>query len=153
MNGWRSLILRIGDKSPEYGTSSDFKDHIVRFLLLSFAFSAQLILQFDYLILLTRFFHNFSGNLFWCPSSWARQLSNWDFGGKYSISDAYCCFNNSNVFNLPLLFISVSQFLTASNKRFLDNWFCHLLTTSFDLCFISVSQFLTRIDSEWIDSC
>lgn len=28
MNGWRSLILRIGDKSPEYGTSSDFKDHI-----------------------------------------------------------------------------------------------------------------------------
>jgi hypothetical protein len=31
------------------------------------------------------------------------------------------------------------------------NWFCHLLTTSFDLCSISVSQFLTRIGFEWID--
>ncbi|KAJ7959687.1 nuclear cap-binding protein subunit 1 [Quillaja saponaria] len=28
MSGWRSLLLRIGDKCPEYGTSSDFKDHI-----------------------------------------------------------------------------------------------------------------------------
>lgn len=28
MNSWRSLLLRIGDKSPEYGASSDFKDHI-----------------------------------------------------------------------------------------------------------------------------
>ncbi|XP_057437590.1 nuclear cap-binding protein subunit 1 [Lotus japonicus] len=28
MSSWRSLLLRIGDKSPEYGASSDFKDHI-----------------------------------------------------------------------------------------------------------------------------
>ncbi|CAI8613473.1 unnamed protein product [Vicia faba] len=28
MSSWRSLLLRIGDKSPEYGPSSDFKDHI-----------------------------------------------------------------------------------------------------------------------------
>ncbi|KAK4607352.1 hypothetical protein RGQ29_001259 [Quercus rubra] len=28
MSSWRDLLLRIGDKSPEYGTSSDFKDHI-----------------------------------------------------------------------------------------------------------------------------
>ncbi|XP_022988026.1 nuclear cap-binding protein subunit 1-like [Cucurbita maxima] len=28
MSSWKSLLLRIGDKSPEYGTSSDFKDHI-----------------------------------------------------------------------------------------------------------------------------
>ncbi|KAJ8770900.1 hypothetical protein K2173_022072 [Erythroxylum novogranatense] len=28
MSSWTSLLLRIGDKSPEYGTSSDFKDHI-----------------------------------------------------------------------------------------------------------------------------
>ncbi|KHN28574.1 nuclear cap-binding protein subunit 1-like [Glycine soja] len=28
MSSWRSLLLRIGDKSPEYGVSSDYKDHI-----------------------------------------------------------------------------------------------------------------------------
>ncbi|KAL5565830.1 hypothetical protein UlMin_028994 [Ulmus minor] len=28
MSSWKSLLLRIGDKGPEYGTSSDFKDHI-----------------------------------------------------------------------------------------------------------------------------
>ncbi|KAJ9164313.1 hypothetical protein P3X46_023908 [Hevea brasiliensis] len=28
MSSWRSLILRIGDKCPEYGSSSDFKEHI-----------------------------------------------------------------------------------------------------------------------------
>lgn len=28
MSSWRNLLLRIGDKSPEYGTSSDVKDHI-----------------------------------------------------------------------------------------------------------------------------
>ncbi|RZB59656.1 nuclear cap-binding protein subunit 1-like [Glycine soja] len=28
MSSWRSLLLRIGDKSPEYGPSSDYKDHI-----------------------------------------------------------------------------------------------------------------------------
>ncbi|XP_044482612.1 nuclear cap-binding protein subunit 1-like isoform X2 [Mangifera indica] len=28
MSSWKSLLLRIGDKSPEYGTSGDFKDHI-----------------------------------------------------------------------------------------------------------------------------
>ncbi|KAK7336150.1 hypothetical protein VNO77_16683 [Canavalia gladiata] len=28
MSSWRSLLLRIGDKSPEYGASSEFKDHI-----------------------------------------------------------------------------------------------------------------------------
>ncbi|KAG8653038.1 hypothetical protein MANES_06G161000v8 [Manihot esculenta] len=28
MSSWRSLVLRIGDKCPEYGTSSDFKEHI-----------------------------------------------------------------------------------------------------------------------------
>ncbi|KAI4350445.1 hypothetical protein L6164_004900 [Bauhinia variegata] len=28
MSSWKSLLLRIGDKCPEYGTSSDFKDHI-----------------------------------------------------------------------------------------------------------------------------
>ncbi|CAK9327994.1 unnamed protein product [Citrullus colocynthis] len=28
MSSWKNLLLRIGDKSPEYGTSSDFKDHI-----------------------------------------------------------------------------------------------------------------------------
>ncbi|KAJ9139749.1 hypothetical protein P3X46_030453 [Hevea brasiliensis] len=28
MSSWRSLLLRIGDKCPEYGTSSDFKEHI-----------------------------------------------------------------------------------------------------------------------------
>ncbi|KAK7395978.1 hypothetical protein VNO78_16633 [Psophocarpus tetragonolobus] len=28
MSSWRSLLLRIGDKSPEYGASSDYKDHI-----------------------------------------------------------------------------------------------------------------------------
>ncbi|XP_045793074.1 nuclear cap-binding protein subunit 1 [Trifolium pratense] len=27
-SSWRTLLLRIGDKSPEYGPSSDFKDHI-----------------------------------------------------------------------------------------------------------------------------
>ncbi|TKY62990.1 Nuclear cap-binding protein subunit 1 [Spatholobus suberectus] len=28
MSSWSSLLLRIGDKSPEYGASSDYKDHI-----------------------------------------------------------------------------------------------------------------------------
>ncbi|KAK7311299.1 hypothetical protein RJT34_09344 [Clitoria ternatea] len=28
MSSWRSLLLRIGDKSPEYGVSTEFKDHI-----------------------------------------------------------------------------------------------------------------------------
>ncbi|WJX77087.1 Nucleic acid dioxygenase ALKBH1 [Trifolium repens] len=28
ISSWRTLLLRIGDKSPEYGPSSDFKDHI-----------------------------------------------------------------------------------------------------------------------------
>ncbi|KAI4348377.1 hypothetical protein L6164_009108 [Bauhinia variegata] len=28
MSSWKSLLLRIGDKCPEYGTSSDFKEHI-----------------------------------------------------------------------------------------------------------------------------
>ncbi|KAF5730839.1 ARM repeat superfamily protein isoform 1 [Tripterygium wilfordii] len=28
MSSWKSLLLRIGDKSPEYGTSSEVKDHI-----------------------------------------------------------------------------------------------------------------------------
>ncbi|KAJ0084473.1 hypothetical protein Patl1_29476 [Pistacia atlantica] len=28
MSSWKSLLLRIGDKCPEYGTSGDFKDHI-----------------------------------------------------------------------------------------------------------------------------
>ncbi|KAJ9566411.1 hypothetical protein OSB04_002377 [Centaurea solstitialis] len=28
MSSWRSLILRIGDKSPEYGGTIDYKDHI-----------------------------------------------------------------------------------------------------------------------------
>ncbi|KAL5764671.1 hypothetical protein ACOSQ2_017265 [Xanthoceras sorbifolium] len=28
MNSWRNLLLRIGDKSPEYGATTDFKDHI-----------------------------------------------------------------------------------------------------------------------------
>ncbi|PON42191.1 Nuclear cap-binding protein subunit [Parasponia andersonii] len=28
MSSWNSLLLRIGDKSPDYPTSSDFKDHI-----------------------------------------------------------------------------------------------------------------------------
>ncbi|KAJ6309993.1 hypothetical protein OIU76_014855 [Salix suchowensis] len=28
MSSWRSLLLRIGDKCPDYGTSSDFKEHI-----------------------------------------------------------------------------------------------------------------------------
>lgn len=28
MSSWKSLLLRIGDKSPDYPTSSDFKDHI-----------------------------------------------------------------------------------------------------------------------------
>ncbi|KAL1352591.1 hypothetical protein HN51_016579 [Arachis hypogaea] len=28
MSSWRSLLLRIGDKSPEYGAAGDFKDHI-----------------------------------------------------------------------------------------------------------------------------
>ncbi|KAK9939544.1 hypothetical protein M0R45_016236 [Rubus argutus] len=28
MSGWKSLLLRIGEKSPDYGTSSDFKEHI-----------------------------------------------------------------------------------------------------------------------------
>lgn len=28
MSSWKSLLLRIGEKCPEYGTSSDFKDHI-----------------------------------------------------------------------------------------------------------------------------
>ncbi|WCJ36842.1 Nuclear cap-binding protein subunit 1 [Euphorbia peplus] len=28
MSSWRSLLLRIGEKGPEYGTSSDFKEHI-----------------------------------------------------------------------------------------------------------------------------
>ncbi|KAM7273962.1 hypothetical protein ACFE04_028626 [Oxalis oulophora] len=28
MSSWKSLLLRIGDKCPDYGTSTDFKDHI-----------------------------------------------------------------------------------------------------------------------------
>ncbi|KAJ4845961.1 Nucleic acid dioxygenase ALKBH1 [Turnera subulata] len=28
MSSWRTLLLRIGDKCPEYGNSSDFKEHI-----------------------------------------------------------------------------------------------------------------------------
>ncbi|KAG2405174.1 Nuclear cap-binding protein [Vigna angularis] len=28
MSSWKNLLLRIGDKSPEYGVSSDYKDHI-----------------------------------------------------------------------------------------------------------------------------
>ncbi|TXG72947.1 hypothetical protein EZV62_001526 [Acer yangbiense] len=28
MSNWKSLLLRIGDKSPEYGSITDFKDHI-----------------------------------------------------------------------------------------------------------------------------
>ncbi|KAK4857487.1 hypothetical protein QYF36_001438 [Acer negundo] len=28
MSSWKSLLLRIGDKSPEYGSITDFKDHI-----------------------------------------------------------------------------------------------------------------------------
>ncbi|CAN7012240.1 hypothetical protein IGI04_012606 [Brassica rapa subsp. trilocularis] len=28
MSNWKTLLLRIGEKGPEYGTSSDFKDHI-----------------------------------------------------------------------------------------------------------------------------
>lgn len=28
MSSWRSLLLRIGDNCPDYGTSSDFKEHI-----------------------------------------------------------------------------------------------------------------------------
>ncbi|CAK7331146.1 unnamed protein product [Dovyalis caffra] len=28
MSSWRSLLLRIGDKCPDYGSSSDFKEHI-----------------------------------------------------------------------------------------------------------------------------
>jgi hypothetical protein len=28
MSNWKTLLLRIGEKGPEYGTSSDYKDHI-----------------------------------------------------------------------------------------------------------------------------
>ena len=28
--GWRTLLLRIGDRCPEYGGSADHKEHIVR---------------------------------------------------------------------------------------------------------------------------
>ncbi|KAF8087926.1 hypothetical protein N665_0560s0004 [Sinapis alba] len=28
MSSWKTLVLRIGEKGPEYGTSSDFKDHL-----------------------------------------------------------------------------------------------------------------------------
>ncbi|MED6105957.1 Nucleic acid dioxygenase ALKBH1 [Stylosanthes scabra] len=28
MSSWRNLLLRIGDKTPEYGAATDFKDHI-----------------------------------------------------------------------------------------------------------------------------
>ncbi|GLT34866.1 hypothetical protein SLA2020_093580 [Shorea laevis] len=37
---WKSFLLRIGDKSSEYGASSDIKDHIVRDVLWSFAAGA-----------------------------------------------------------------------------------------------------------------
>jgi hypothetical protein len=40
MSSWRSLLLRIGDNCPDYGTSSDFKEHIVstKTLILIFRF-------------------------------------------------------------------------------------------------------------------
>jgi len=33
MSNWKTLLLRIGEKGPEYGTSSDYKDHIVSITL------------------------------------------------------------------------------------------------------------------------
>ncbi|KAK3010148.1 hypothetical protein RJ639_011805 [Escallonia herrerae] len=40
MSSWRALILRIGEKCPEYGGATDSKDHIVSSALLLFAPSA-----------------------------------------------------------------------------------------------------------------
>ena len=39
MSSWKSLLLRIGEKCPEYGGNADFKDHIVSFLSFSSFFS------------------------------------------------------------------------------------------------------------------
>ena len=52
MSSWRDLLLRIGDKSPEYGTSSDFKDHIVRtFFFFFFFFSLCVLCVWIYFVL------------------------------------------------------------------------------------------------------
>jgi len=119
MNGWRSLILRIGDKSPEYGTSSDFKDHIVRFLLISFALSAQLIPQFDsrnalFLIIFQET----------CFGVLRRELDH-SQTEILEVSTPFLMLIAASTIQMFLicflLFINVSQFLSASNKRFLNN--------------------------------
>lgn len=81
MSSWRSLILRIGDKSPEYGASSDFKEHIVRSL---FRFSS-IIVSLPTPTLSLSFLFNFSGYLLWRSSPRPRPRPSRDYGGKLSL--------------------------------------------------------------------
>lgn len=74
MSSWKSLLLRIGDKSPEYGTSSDFKDHIVRHFLSPFSHLCSSIR-----LLVVDFYLGLAGNLLWCDSAGARSLWRWNF--------------------------------------------------------------------------
>lgn len=110
MSSWKSLLLRIGEKCPEYGGIGDFKDHIVSFLfffpktlapfsslLLFFLLPSETLTSYKFRILKSHHLYThfimldigdvahcclvIAGIVFWGCSSRIRALRRWYFMG------------------------------------------------------------------------